>query len=297
MIRNRRLQPSMLSRKGITDEEKSHCTEFGIRNSQLRSMKSSIKVRSLILVISTFSLIAASPSKPIVSREITGVLYYMEGGTGSGEICFRAKNRLLCVDYENPRKEYGPEDTRRYNYGSIWRVRYHLERFSQEDAKVVGQSQHLVLDSLTFTGHFDSAVISANEFVIRHYTLLANGNYEYAYRDLSTSLRERQSYASFVDGFRTIKFKTRLPEHVGPNTFMRFAVPAYATAIVSHTKNRIVIDVDMSHFVERNQEKYRFDLARADNSWEIQRVRGISDQQFARPQLKLLEFALIMRCV
>jgi len=216
-----------------------------------------------------------------VSHDVTGVLYYMQGGTGSGEMCFRTKT-LLCIDYENPYKEFGPEDSRRYNYGSIWRVRYHLERFSSQDAKIIGQSQHLVLDSMTFTGRFDSTVLSANEFILRHYALLANGDYEHSYEDLSANLRARQSYESFVDGFRDLKFKKKAPEQIGPNTFMRYEVPNYATAIISHVDNSVVIDIDMSHFIERNQEKYRCVLSRANDIWQIRRIRRTSDEQFAR---------------
>jgi hypothetical protein len=236
----------------------------------------------LFLLVIAFLLVAASPAKAI-HRDAIGVLYYMQGGTGSGEICFQTGRRHLCIDYENPYKEYGAKDADRYKYGSIWRVRYHIERFAKEDARIFGEKRHFVLDSITFTGRFDSEVLSANELIYHHYSLLAVGDYAKAYNDLSRGLRAKQSYEAFVEGCRSVKFRASLPEQVGANTFMRFAVPTYATRIVSHTGNKVVIDVDMSHFVEGEQRIYRFDVIRIDNLRLIDSVRSITRKQSPKP--------------
>lgn len=237
----------------------------------------------IILVAAFFFSGSASPSKSITRHEAIGVLHYVQGGTGSGEMCFQTRNRRLCIDYENPYNEYGSKEVDRYKYGAIWRVTYHLERFSKEDASILGEKEHFVLDSMTFTGSFDSAVRSANELIYRHYSLLAEGEYARAYNNLTPALRAKQPYRVFVEGFRGVKFKARSPEQVGPNTFMRFSVPNYATAIVGHSKHKVVIDVDMIHFVKGDNKFYRFDVVGVDKAWLIDKVRSITEKQFARP--------------
>jgi hypothetical protein len=237
---------------------------------------------SLILFLVVVSvLLCVSPhvgAKPVVHRVATGVLYYMDGGTGSGSIGIFTGRGVLEIDYENPRKEYGFRNGSGYQLGAIWGVRYHEERYSPEDAEIEGVKTHLVLESARFTGRFDEAVKSANEFIYRHYALLAKGDYQNAYRDLSASMRARQPYESFVAGFRSVKFYEISHGMVGPNAFLRYAVPENATTIISRSAQKVVIDVHMSKLVNGDIKLYRFDVVRGDEGWQIDKVAEIKEE-------------------
>src|SRR6266516_1460342 len=228
-----------------------------------RTFCHSILSFTAIILIHAPSVVA----EPGVRRIATGVLYYMEGGTGSGSINIFTGNRILEIDYWNPRKEYGFKDERGYQLGAIWKVSYHREKLDPEEARDEGRKTHLVLYSATFTGRFDQSVRSANEFIYQHYALLGKGEYQSAYHDLGTSLRARQSYESFVAGFRDVKFRKMYPVMEGPNTFLKNTVPNDATEIVSHSAQKVVIDVEMDKFVERDYTYYRFDLLRVGDKW------------------------------
>ena len=214
-------------------------------------------------------------AKPHIHQIATGVLYYMEGGTGSGSINIRTRNRTLEIDYWNPRKEYGFKDEKGYQLGAIWKVSYHEEKLDSEEAKDEGRKTHLVLDSARFTGRFDQSVKSGNEFIYQHYGSLAKGDYQSAYNDLSPSLRLRQSYESFVAGFRDVKFLKMYPVMVGPNTFLQYAVPDNATEIVSNSAQKVVIDVEMNKLVKGDYTYYRFDLIRVGDKWQIDKVKKL----------------------
>jgi hypothetical protein len=231
-----------------------------------RAIRSSLAFAAGVALLCFPSQVLAKTAKRQVT---TGVLYSIEGGTGAGMINVYGGGELLRLQYENPRDDRGFREVEDYHLGSIVKVRFHKS------------GRTLVLDRMTYTGRHNDAVKSADEFVYRHFALLAGRDCQSAYSNLSLSLRSRYSYEDFVRDFGWAKFNNELGRRwVLPSPLNRYAIPTYGTKMIGQTKRRILVLVKTIHFIEGRHEYYRYDLVRDDDSWLIDKIRSLSEEEY-----------------
>ncbi|MFL6207374.1 MAG: hypothetical protein ACJ74W_00900 [Pyrinomonadaceae bacterium] len=229
-------------------------------------MKPTNLILSLLVALSVLGFVQQTEARRVVHRRAVGVLYYSAGGTGRGEFYLQTGGRILQLTFYKPTSyiergfKGGFGDGDGYDYGAIWQITYH-----------VNKDKELILDSATYTGRFDQAVRTADNLIRHHFELLARHDYESAYKNLSPSLRSRQSFEEFVKSFRDKKFSEY--------------VPSFANTIIKHNPTEVVVLVDRDQFVGGKSGDYRFVIRRNNGNWYIDEITPISQEEWLKYHL------------
>ena len=179
------------------------------------------------------------------TEQASGTVFFLSGGTGSGEVHLFTGQRLLRFEYSDSYVDRRFALGNEFRNGAIWQVRY--RRLPEGTLR---------LEHVLNTGQIDPAVRTADSLIRLHYSQLARGDYRHAYENLHPDLRQDLAYESFVGGFRGV-------------TFSRFESPAYAIKVVARTDSSVQVIVDMSNFVEGDTRFFRFDIQQVDGQWYI----------------------------
>lgn len=209
-------------------------------------------------------------------KEVTGVLYYLAGGTGLGEVELGVGDKVLHIDYIQPFALLRSQGALGYRKGAIWRVRYQEMDHPplQEDDNELGK--YLLLKSAWFSGNIDQRVKSANDMVETFYTRLFNHDCHAAYSLFSKALRDRFGFEKFSGQFCEGEFEESAAGQFGPNMFARNVVFVSGTRVVDDTAEYVRIQVEEAFYRKDSYGYYQFDVYKRDSEWLISDVKQIS---------------------